>query len=92
MASSRSRTLLGYVHSAHMHSAHCENDRLANLIGAFALAITDRARDAVRSAADAGDSVAAALVHLSHAPPGGIDTLRRALGLSHSATVRLVDD
>lgn len=67
------------------------SDRLPNLLGALALAIDDQVAYAVCSKAAAGRSSSAALVHLSHSPPGGVEPLRRALGLSHSATVRLVD-
>lgn len=64
---------------------------MANLLGALALAVSDDMNNAVCLAASSGDTASAALVHLSHAPLGGVEPLRQVLGLSHSATVRLVD-
>jgi MarR family transcriptional repressor of emrRAB len=61
--------------------------RTANLLGAYALAVDDR----VREATGLDPSAAAALVVLLDRPAGlTIDALRRALGLSHSGGVRLV--
>jgi DNA-binding MarR family transcriptional regulator len=74
-----------------MQTAHLSDDRLANLLGALALTITDRTRDAICSTAGSSTSATSAIIHLSHAPPNGIETLRRVLALSHSATVRLID-
>jgi DNA-binding MarR family transcriptional regulator len=64
--------------------------RQANLIGALALGAIDRLRDALE-----GDrrslSASAALVHLRLRPGQTIDFLAHVLGISHPATVRLVD-
>jgi MarR family transcriptional regulator, negative regulator of the multidrug operon emrRAB len=54
----------------------------ANVTGALAVAITDRLR---------GESDAAALITLLERGGLSIEWLRRIVGLSHSATVRLVD-
>ena len=67
-------------------------DRAANLLGALALAISDRATDAVSAAAGRSDSAAAALSALLHfLDRPTIDRLRQVLGLTSSGTVRLVD-
>jgi DNA-binding MarR family transcriptional regulator len=67
------------------------DDRTANLLGAFALAVTDRMTAGFATADDAGPSRAAALLTLASFPGPSIEGLRRTLGLTHSATVRLVD-
>ena len=56
--------------------------RSTNLVGAFAVALADRLRL---------DSDCAALVTLYERGPLTVEFLRRVVGLSHSATVRLVD-
>src|SRR5205823_774541 len=62
------------------------------LLGALALAISDRATDAVSAAAGRSDSAAAALSALLHfLDRPTIDRLRQVLGLTSSGTVRLVD-
>lgn len=71
-------------------------DRLANLLGASAIVVGDALRHAADGAlcdrpAIRGLGVPAALVTLSNYPGEPVDALRAALGLSHSATVRLVD-
>ena len=66
-------------------------DQAANLLGATALAVSDRLTEAVVGAA--GDVSAAAALNALHelleAP--SVDQLRQVLGLTHSGTVRLVD-
>ncbi|MGI8439572.1 MAG: MarR family winged helix-turn-helix transcriptional regulator [Thermoleophilaceae bacterium] len=67
------------------------DDRLANLLGATALAAMDRLRSAVEAELHHGGSGPAALVHL-HAHPGeSVQALRDVLGISQPATVRTVD-
>ena len=67
-------------------------DRAANLLGALALAVSDRAADAVSAAAGRSESAAAALSALLHfLDRPTIDRLRQVLGLTSSGTVRLVD-
>jgi DNA-binding MarR family transcriptional regulator len=65
--------------------------RSANLLGALALAVADRLESAAERAADRPVGEAAALVAVGNHPGQTIDALSRVLGLSHSATVRLVD-
>jgi MarR family transcriptional regulator, negative regulator of the multidrug operon emrRAB len=66
--------------------------RDANLLGALCLAVADRLEEATRSAAALGGSAPAALAALDTFLDGSsIDTVRKPLGLSHSAAVRLVD-
>jgi DNA-binding MarR family transcriptional regulator len=67
-------------------------DRSANLLGALALAVTDRMSDAVAAAAGQSQTAAVALSALHHfldAP--SVDLLRQVLGLTSSGTVRLLD-
>lgn len=69
-------------------------DRQANLLGAFALVVTDRTADAMTSATDAplSHTAAAALSALHHfLDRPSLDLLRQVLGLTASGTVRLVD-
>ena len=68
------------------------SERLANLVGAWALAVADRLEEATMAAAGRSGRAPAALVAL-HEFAGGetIDDLSHVLGLTHSATVRLVD-
>jgi len=66
--------------------------RLANLVGAWALAVADRLDAATTAAAGRGGQAPAALVALHEFAGGGtIEGLSGVLGLTHSATVRLVD-
>jgi DNA-binding MarR family transcriptional regulator len=68
------------------------NRQTANLLGALALAVSDRVSDAVAAVAGHGASGPAALVALDgYAGGASIDALRRFLGLTHSGAVRLVD-
>jgi MarR family transcriptional regulator, negative regulator of the multidrug operon emrRAB len=66
--------------------------RDANLLGAFALAVAERLETATREAAAHGGSAPAALSALDTFLDGSsIDAMRKPLGLTHSAAVRLVD-
>jgi MarR family transcriptional regulator, negative regulator of the multidrug operon emrRAB len=66
--------------------------RLANLLGAWSLAVSDRITAAAAAAAGRGGQAPAALVALDQFAEGGtIEQLRQVLGLTHSAAVRLVD-
>jgi len=67
------------------------DDRLANLLGVAALAATDRLRAAVEADLAHGGSAPAALVHLQAYPGEPVEGLRRVLGISQPATVRIVD-
>jgi MarR family transcriptional regulator, negative regulator of the multidrug operon emrRAB len=65
--------------------------RLANLLGATALAVTDLALGGATDAAGTSSSGAAALVVL-HADPGiSVTELGRRVGLTQSAAARMVD-
>lgn len=65
--------------------------RLENLLGALAVGVGDELRTATESAAGHGAAAPAALSTLVDRPGQSIESLRRTLALSHSATVRLVD-
>ncbi len=66
--------------------------RLANLLGAWSLAVADRITAAAAAAAGRGGQAPAALVALDQFAEGStIEELSAVLGLTHSATVRLVD-
>jgi MarR family transcriptional regulator, negative regulator of the multidrug operon emrRAB len=66
--------------------------RAANLLGALALAVADRLREAAGQQDDGlTASEAAALVTLAHHPGQSIVSLDATLGLTHSGAVRLAD-
>jgi DNA-binding MarR family transcriptional regulator len=66
--------------------------RLTNLVGAWSLAVADRVTVAAAAAAGRGGQAPAALVALHEFADGStIDHLRKVLGISHSAAVRLID-
>ena len=67
-------------------------DRTANLLGALALAISDAQTQAMEVASSLGRSATATLVTLGEYPGLSVAALAATVGLSHSATVRLVDD
>lgn len=71
---------------------HRPKPRVANLLGAFSLATTDRIREAIAEVApNAGESPAGLVSVATFLDGASIEELSRTLGLSHSATVRLVD-
>src|SRR3954466_13927531 len=66
--------------------------RAQNLVGSGALFVADRLREAVTEAAGLEGSGPAALVALDQYAEGeGVDLLARALSITHSGAVRLVD-
>ena len=65
--------------------------RTANLLGAAALAVNDSMLAAVARSGLPAPSGAAALVVLLTAPGVGVTELGRRIGLSQSATTRLID-
>jgi DNA-binding MarR family transcriptional regulator len=74
------------------HAHNGDLARGANLLGAVALAVTDRVRAAAERGATQGGSAPAALISLAGYLEGSpIDAVRGPLALTHSATVRLVD-
>src|ERR1700743_1477195 len=67
-------------------------DHDANLVGALALAVSDRTGAAMAEAAGVSETAATALSALHHfLERPSVDQLRRVLGLTSSGTVRLVD-
>ena len=69
-----------------------ETARLANLLGAHALRVTDRVHAAVEDATGLGPTQAAALVSLeSFAEGEPLESLRAALDLSQPGAVRAID-
>jgi DNA-binding MarR family transcriptional regulator len=72
--------------------SHAYIPRTANLLGALALVLADEMQEAAAAVAGHGASGPAALVLLGDLAGGAsVEELRRALGLTHSGTVRLVD-
>jgi MarR family transcriptional repressor of emrRAB len=65
--------------------------RAANLLGALAIGVADRLERATEAVAGRSGSRAAALVNLAQWPGDTIEELRHMVGLTHSATVRVVD-
>lgn len=65
-------------------------DRSLNLLGAFALSLTDAMNTAILDVGQGGETCAA-IVSLGTEPGISISRLRQILGLSHPGTVRLVD-
>jgi MarR family transcriptional repressor of emrRAB len=68
-----------------------KNSRTENILGAFALAVADDLLRVSEIQAPEAGYAASALALLGHEPGMPIERLRRALGLSHPGTVRLVD-
>lgn len=66
-------------------------DRTTNLLGATALAITDRIGAQLRDMLGRSGETAAAIVVLGYAPGLSVEILRQVLDLSHPGTVRLID-
>ena len=73
-----------------MHMS-ARNNRLASTLGALALAITDKTAVSSQETTGAGGSAAAALVTIATRPGLSIESLRKILGISQPAAVRLVD-
>jgi DNA-binding MarR family transcriptional regulator len=68
-----------------------ETERRDNLLGAFVLSVSDRLRRETEEAIGHTGAGAAALVTIAQFPDRPIEFLRQAIGLSHPATVRVVD-
>ena len=68
-----------------------DRERQENLLGAYALAVADRLRATTEREVGHAGSSAAALVTVAHFPGRTVEFLRQAIGLSHPATVRVVD-
>ena len=67
------------------------NGRLENLLGALVVAVSDALSSAVETVAGHPGALAAGLAVLAQEPGLGIEQLRRPLGRTQSATVRVVD-
>jgi MarR family transcriptional repressor of emrRAB len=65
--------------------------RLENLLGALVVAVSDSLAGAVQTAAGHPGAIGAGLAVLAQEPGLGIEQLRRPLGRTQSATVRVVD-
>jgi len=68
-----------------------DHARLGNLLGAFAIAISDRIRQSVAERTELGGEAAAALIVIGHEAGLSIDQLGKVLRLSHPGAVRVVD-
>jgi MarR family transcriptional regulator, negative regulator of the multidrug operon emrRAB len=66
-------------------------ERRDNLLGAFVLSVSDRLRRETEDAIGHTGAGAAALIMIAQFPGRTIEFLRQAIGLSHPATVRIVD-
>jgi DNA-binding MarR family transcriptional regulator len=66
-------------------------DRTTNLLGAAALAVSDRIGLEVRNMLNRSGETGAAIVVLGYAPGLSVEILRQVLALSHPGTVRLID-
>jgi DNA-binding MarR family transcriptional regulator len=75
----------------HAYNSVMADDRTANLLGALALALADSMSEEAETRAAHGAAAPAALVTVGVTPGCSIDALARTIGLTHSATVRLVD-
>jgi MarR family transcriptional repressor of emrRAB len=65
--------------------------RTANLLAAAARLVEDAVEESVRREFAFAASAPAALISIAHQPGLSIERLRRILGITHSATVRLID-
>jgi DNA-binding MarR family transcriptional regulator len=75
-----------------MPSTVADDSRLANLLAAAALGVTDRLHDLGSEAAGVDTAASTALVALlDFSPRGSLHRLSQILGLTHSGTVRLAD-
>lgn len=63
----------------------------ANILGALALLIQDRVESLWQSALDLSPMAAAALVQIDNEPGSSIEGVAGRIGLTHSATVRVID-
>ncbi|HEX2053232.1 MAG TPA: MarR family transcriptional regulator, partial [Actinomycetota bacterium] len=67
------------------------HDRVANLLGATALNVTNLALSQMRHVADLGESASAALITLVEHPGLSVTGLGGRIGLSQPAAARMVD-
>jgi DNA-binding MarR family transcriptional regulator len=74
-----------------MHIDMDDLDRRDNLLGALVLTLSDRIREETEAVLGHAGGAAAALAVVAQQPGGTVEDLRRAIGRSHPATVRIVD-
>lgn len=75
---------------AYMRGAHISP--VANRLGALALTLSDRVREATEEATGMAGGAPAALISLREWADGSsVDVLAEAMGLSHSRAVRVID-
>jgi MarR family transcriptional repressor of emrRAB len=80
------------MHDAYfMENVLREERRLENIWGAISLATVDKMEQAFAAETGRGPSAVAAITQIGMEPGLSIERLRRIIALSHSATVRLVD-
>lgn len=63
----------------------------ANILGALSVLIQDRVESTWQSALDLSPMAAAALVQIDNEPGSSIEAVAGRIGLTHSATVRVID-
>jgi MarR family transcriptional regulator, negative regulator of the multidrug operon emrRAB len=63
----------------------------ANILGALAVLIQDRVEGVWQASLDLSPMAAAALVQIDNEPGSSIEAVASRIGLTHSATVRVVD-
>ena len=66
-------------------------DRTTNLLGALAIAVTDRMTSGMKGVLKRSGESAAAIIVLGYAPGLSVEILRQVLDRSHPGTVRLID-
>lgn len=66
-------------------------EHTANILGALSLLIQDRVESAWQTELDLSPMAAAALVQIDNEPGSSIELIASHIGLTHSATVRVID-
>ena len=66
-------------------------EHAANILGALAVLIQDRVEQAWQATLDLSPMAAAALVQIEYEPGSSIELVAGRIGLTHSATVRVLD-
>jgi DNA-binding MarR family transcriptional regulator len=66
-------------------------EHTANILGALSLLIQDRVESAWQAELDLSPMAAAALVQIDNEPGSSIELIASHIGLTHSATVRVID-
>ena len=68
-----------------------ETQHTANILGALSVLIQDRVEQAWQATLDLSPMAAAALVQIDNEPGSSIEQVAGRIGLTHSATVRVID-